>query len=204
MKNLIEKFVAKRFMNEQMSGVNFLRKACFALLVLSIIFSGWSCDDEKEKDVKIKLSEDICSLCSSNSEHTFDNGVSIVTPKILTPNGDGWNDYFFINIITPDEEDFVISDGSVIYYNRDNKQIANLSNNDDLWGFWDCRVNGKFVESGLYSYRLTINGKEMEGKFIIVSGNDNYVDVCFSDTECGKNCLENFFDPALSEGSCYN
>ena len=167
----------------------------------------WSCEKEKAKDVKIKLSEDICALCSSNPEHTVGDDL-ITTSQVVTPNEDGINDVFYISVYNPSDEYINLLDkypnNSIIFYDRDNKQIANFSPTDS-WG-WDCRVNGKFVESGLYFYKLTINEKEMEGTFIIVRGSnfDNYIDMKFYDTECSKNCLEIYPDPALCKdyGQC--
>ena len=185
----------------QMSKGNFFRKACLALLLVSIIFSGWSCEKEKENDVKIKLSEDICTLCAQSPVHTLNDGVSIVTSKIHTPNGDGYNDFFGIRVINTSGGSFSISEKSIIFFDRDNMQIASFSQFDECC-IWDGRVNEKFVESGLYSYKLTINGIEMEGNFIVVNGNDKYVDVCLFNTECGKNCLVIDSDPALFTGSC--
>jgi gliding motility-associated-like protein len=132
--------------------------------------------------------------------HTLDDDISIVTSQIHSPNGDAINDYFSISVINPEEVDFSISDKSIIFYNRENKQIASFSQFDECC-IWDGRVNDKFVESGLYSYKLTINGKEMEGNFIIVRGSefDNYVNVFFYDIDCSKNCLQDYGieDPAL-------
>ena len=193
----------KNIVNNLIYRGSFFRKAYFAFLAVGIIFSGWSCENEKIKEVEIKLSEDICTLCSSNPTHTMGDNI-VTTSQVVTPNGDARNDFFGI-WITPDEEYFVISDFSIIFYDRNNKQIvtiSQISQHDDLWHIWDGKVNEKFVESGLYSYKLTINGKKMEGKFIIINGSDNYIDVCFYDTECGKSCLEIEPDPVFFEGSC--
>jgi len=153
------------FKNEEspksrMSKGNFLQKAYYALLIVSIIFSGWSCEDEKIKKVEIKLSEDICTLCSSNPVHTVGDDL-ITISQVVTPNGDMVNDVFWISVHNPDDGYIDFSEKypnhSIIFYDRDNNQMAF---DFDGWG-WDCRVNGKSVSNGLYSFSLTINGKEM-------------------------------------------
>jgi gliding motility-associated-like protein len=198
--------VLKTVVKKVMSKRNFVRKACLILFAVSIIFGGWSCESDKGEKVKTKLSEDICDLCSESPVHHLSDDVFIVTSKIHTPNGDGINDFFGFSIFQPNDEVFLISDKSITFYDRDNKEVVNFSQFDDCC-IWYGRVNNKFVESGLYSYKLSINGQEFEGNFIIIarctedSNDDGYIDIDFFGNTCGKECLKHhewlYFDPCL-------
>ena len=183
----------------QASRVYFFRKVFVAFLSVSIIFNIWSCDDKVDKIPD----EDICVACSQSPLHTLEEGVLIVTSKIVTPNGDGINDFFEIRIIAPDEEDLLIPDFSIIIYDGSNKQIATFSQYlyENSWQVWDCRVNGKDVKNGLYSYKLTVNEKEMEGNFLIARCLEQK-SMDFSNNSCFDECLKyqewlNFNDPCI-------
>jgi len=159
------------------------------IVSLFVAFTACKKKETSDNGTNNKDNVDICKFCSQNPLHTLDNGVSILTSKIITPNGDAINDYFSIRIITTDEEDALIPDFSLIIYDGENKQIATffqyLFMYDDSYSIWDCKIDGKKAKTGLYSYKLTINEKDMFGYFIITN-----CDIDFSDSNCFDECLK--------------
>ena len=136
------------------------------------------------------LSDDICVLCSQNQTHTIGD-QSFRASSIITPNADGINDLFTIygNIS-------LNNSSIIIYYRNKNEVYSNM-----MSGYaWDGRTSeGSPVESGLFSYDLTINGIKFSGIFIVANEFDDYIDVSIDKIECSKNCLlqYSFTDPTL-------
>ncbi|MNK05551.1 hypothetical protein D3C87_234340 [compost metagenome] len=74
--------------------------------------------------------------------------LTIGMPNIFTPNGDGNNDVFYLQL-----ENAVSVEVTIV--NRWGNQVANFSG---LNGFWDGKINGSFAESGVYFYTYTATG----------------------------------------------
>ncbi len=74
--------------------------------------------------------------------------MEIVMPNIFTPNGDGNNDVFFIEL-----KNAVSLDVTIV--NRWGNKMATFSG---INGFWDGRYNGNLVDDGVYFYNFTATG----------------------------------------------
>lgn len=74
--------------------------------------------------------------------------MEIVMPNIFTPNGDGNNDVFFIEL-----KNAVSLEVTIV--NRWGNKMATYSG---LNGFWDGKYNGNLVDDGVYFYNFTATG----------------------------------------------
>ena len=82
---------------------------------------------------------------------------SLVFPNIITPNGDGINDYFDITNLTPDS----YPRNALVIFNRWGKKVYEKENyypDDDKW-------DGKGLPDGTYFYVLTYEGFIRKGEF---------------------------------------
>jgi gliding motility-associated-like protein len=91
--------------------------------------------------------ESLCGVYNDSINVSFkDCSCSLYVPNSFTPNNDGVNDNFFINLSCPLEEfDFTI-------FNRFGEIIFNAKNVSDSW---DGTYMGKEVPVDTYAYKLT-------------------------------------------------
>ncbi|WP_372948161.1 gliding motility-associated C-terminal domain-containing protein [Mariniphaga sp.] len=167
--------------------------AFLSLLVLLILFS---CEKEKY----FRLSEDICKACDQKSLHQV-GFHSIRIFHIITPNGDGINDWFVIH----DIEDYKDSNISLSIFNRGKKQIANVIP-DEKYNYlaWNGIPESKpdsDPQNGLYYYKLEIGDTTIEGCFLSLATynpNNEYYDIIPPDSDCINLCSIEFSeDPML-------
>ena len=145
------------------------------------------------------LNDDLCALCSQNSTHTI-GSATFETPQIVTPNGDMMNDYFTIYGDNFYSNDYPNS--SITFYDRNNNKVISFTFHTGDWWGWNCyKEDGTVVESGLYSYKLTINGNVFNGTFIVVNGTDDYVNTNLFNNSCAKECVKKLND--LSADPCF-
>lgn len=152
------------------------------------------------KENYFRLSEDICKACDQKSLHLVgDNYIS--TFHVITPNGDGINDWFVIH----DIEDYKDSNITLSIFNRGKKQIANVIPDEKYnflaWnGIPDNKPNSD-PQNGLYYYKLEIGDTTIEGCFLSLatySSNDDYYDIIPADSDCINLCSIEFNeDPML-------
>jgi gliding motility-associated-like protein len=76
------------------------------------------------------------------------NPPSVHVPNVFTPDGDGTNDYFFIDVVNGVSVDLVI-------LNRWGNHITDLK---DLTDKWDGMLNGNEASEGTYFYRYVVTG----------------------------------------------
>jgi gliding motility-associated-like protein len=74
--------------------------------------------------------------------------LSVVVPNIFTPNGDGSNDNFFIQLENATSLEVTI-------VNRWGNFMAKIT---DVNGYWDGVVNGNLAEEGVYFFKYTVSG----------------------------------------------
>lgn len=87
---------------------------------------------------------------------------SLIIPNVFTPNGDGANDVFFLNVTSMAEIDIHISDrwGHIVY------ELVSRSGNIE----WNGKNQaGQEVADGVYMYTLKATGKD--GKTYDYHGN---------------------------------
>ena len=91
--------------------------------------------------------ESLCGVYNDSINVSFkDCSCTLYVPNSFTPNNDGVNDNFFINLSCPLEEfDFTI-------FNRFGEIIFNAKNLSDTW---DGTYRGKEVPIDTYAYKLT-------------------------------------------------
>ncbi|MBI2258499.1 MAG: gliding motility-associated C-terminal domain-containing protein [Flavobacteriia bacterium] len=95
------------------------------------------------------------------------DGAIVCTPNIFTPNEDGDNDYFFVNICGG-----IIEKLDVVVYNRWGNQIHSFGGTFDPTKpdtYWDGTKDGKPVSEGVYFYTYEVVGKNGD----VVKGHDN-------------------------------
>ena len=96
----------------------------------------------------------------SGTSLSFDDYFSIKKPNVFTPNGDGKNDQFIIEV--PGK---LYECTDLVIYNRWG-QIQFISTGNNL--SWDGRNNvGKIVPNGTYFYTISIKDKSYNGSISI-------------------------------------
>ncbi len=86
--------------------------------------------------------------------------INLVFPKFLTPNGDGFNDYWRV------ENSENTPNAQLRIYNRFGKLIKEMNTNP--YEYWDGTYNGKPLIASDYWYILSLpNGKIYKGHFAI-------------------------------------
>ncbi|MDE2489215.1 MAG: gliding motility-associated C-terminal domain-containing protein [Elusimicrobia bacterium] len=97
--------------------------------------------------------------------------------RVITPNGDGRNDYAFVRFCNPAGSGVT---GKI--YSLFGSEVASMSdiqtglnacqdNNTTGWSqylTWDGRSNGSVVPSGIYIYRITAEQRVYTGTLIVV------------------------------------
>ncbi|MFM7300530.1 MAG: gliding motility-associated C-terminal domain-containing protein, partial [Crocinitomicaceae bacterium] len=103
-------------------------------------------------------SNDFCSDSISTLINVNEAGQPILTvPNVLTPNGDGTNDEWFISTQN-------ITELEVIIFNRWGNEITKI---EDVTGTWDGKTPGvDEATDGTYFYKYQakgLNGDELSG-----------------------------------------
>jgi gliding motility-associated-like protein len=91
-------------------------------------------------------------LCGYSDEQTF---VVLLVPKFFTPNGDGYNDNFFIKGME------FYPNSTLTIFNRYGKLIKQIVSNNP---FWDGTFNGQNLKADDYWYILKIDNTTPERK----------------------------------------
>jgi gliding motility-associated-like protein len=86
------------------------------------------------------------------------------TNRIITPNGDGFNDGVTFHFANPRD-----STGSIRIYDLHGRELLSLPISlGDTSETWDARANGRIVDSGLYIYVLNIERRTYSGAVLVV------------------------------------
>jgi len=97
----------------------------------------------------------------TNSTLTFDDYFDIVVPNVFTPNGDGVNDIFEINVGS------ILSECTDIeIFNRWGQTVFVSSGNNILWDGYT--PDGVQVPTGTYFFTMIINGIEYKGSISVM------------------------------------
>jgi hypothetical protein len=170
-----------------------MKQIIFSLFAF-LFFLGCS---KKDAQVTYKLSEDLCLICDSTPYKVIGNDT-IQIGNIITPNDDGYNDYFSIHKYhTNGSKDSI----NLTIFNRDNKQIAHY---EYYLNDWPEYIHSKHqqdltgLSNGLYRYRVSGLSGSFVGLFIIIFKKDDYIDKHACDADCFK-CARYFdsADPAM-------
>ncbi|MFH1282467.1 MAG: gliding motility-associated C-terminal domain-containing protein [bacterium] len=89
---------------------------------------------------------------------------SEVYPKIITPNGDGYNDRFFIKYSNPYDNELEAK-----IYDLSGCEIAGLPKSEvEDYFYWDGKDSkGNVVESGAYIFQVRGEGQTFNGVIIV-------------------------------------
>jgi len=91
----------------------------------------------------------------------------LIIANTMTPNGDNFNDFFWIGMIEyyPNNEVFV--------FNRYGQMIFNGKNYDNKKVYWDGTYQGKKVPDGAYYYviKFTDSNVIFKGSINVISSN---------------------------------
>ena len=86
------------------------------------------------------------------------------TTRVVTPNGDGFNDAVFFRFANPRD-----SAGTIRLYDLRGRHLRDLAINvGDTSESWDARVDGRIVDSGIYIYVLTVERRTYSGAVLVV------------------------------------
>lgn len=86
------------------------------------------------------------------------------TNRVITPNGDGFNDGVTFRFANPRD-----SSGSIRIYDLRGRELLSLPIAvGDSSKTWDARVNGQVVDSGVYLYVLSIENRTYSGTLLVV------------------------------------
>ncbi|MFL5751835.1 MAG: gliding motility-associated C-terminal domain-containing protein [Bacteroidia bacterium] len=103
---------------------------------------------------------------ASDSVRIFvDDNISLVIPNLITPNGDGHNDVWYIKNIN------LFTNTEVVIFNRNGQKVFGMTDYDNSWG---GTFNGNILPDGTYYYVLKLpdNDKTFKGAITILkSGN---------------------------------
>jgi gliding motility-associated-like protein len=171
----------------------YMKQIIFSLFAI-LFFFGCS---KKEAQVTYKLSEDLCLICDSTPYKVIGNDT-IQIGNIITPNDDGFNDFFSIHKYhTYSNKDSI----NLTIFDRDNKQIVHYQYYLNDWPKYvpsQHQQDLTGLSNGLYRYRLSSLSGSLDGLFIIIFKKDDYLDKHASDADC-FNCAKYFddADPAM-------
>lgn len=79
----------------------------------------------------------------------FDSDCGVTVYNGFTPNGDGINDYFFIENI------YKFPNNNVHIFNRWGNKLISFSRYNNATNKWDGKINGSVVASGTYYFLIT-------------------------------------------------
>lgn len=115
----------------------------------------------KEGSYQIKLTaygKNGCLSATYTSNLLILPAGTLMVPNSFTPNGDGVNDQFNVNITN-------LKHFTIAIFNRYGKQVFSSNN---IFYSWDGKWNNEPVPAGAYFYR--INGTDLSGKNVDYSG----------------------------------
>ena len=104
-------------------------------------------------DYKLSLRDGLG--CVKEYDITLDVDTNIAVPNVFTPNGDGFNDVFFIRNLP--------EDANLIIANRWGKEVYASEKYQNNWGGGD-------ISDGVYFYRLNFSGQSLTGWVEILRG----------------------------------
>ncbi len=104
-------------------------------------------------DYKLSLRDGLG--CVKEYDLTLDVDTNIAVPNVFTPNGDGFNDLFFIRNLP--------ADANLIITNRWGKEVFSSGGYQNDWGGGD-------ISDGVYFYRLNFSGDSLTGWVEILRG----------------------------------
>lgn len=86
------------------------------------------------------------------------------TNRILTPNGDGFNDSVSFRFSNPRD-----SSGTIRIYDLRGRQVRTLPIvvGDDFKS-WDARADGRIVDGGVYVYILSAESRTFSGAMLVI------------------------------------
>ncbi|MDP3541705.1 MAG: gliding motility-associated C-terminal domain-containing protein [Elusimicrobiota bacterium] len=86
------------------------------------------------------------------------------TNRVITPNGDTFNDSVTFRFVNPKE-----SSGFIRIYDLRGRELHSLPVSvGDAFKTWDARVNGQVVNAGVYIYVLSIERRTYSGALLVV------------------------------------
>jgi hypothetical protein len=87
-----------------------------------------------------------------------------VTPRIVTPNGDSWNDKVIFQV---ENDAFMPLSGEV--FDLRGSKVSDLAPGDDPFTVleWDARRSGSLVPGGIYIYQILIGDKIVKGTVVV-------------------------------------
>lgn len=86
------------------------------------------------------------------------------TNRVVTPNGDTFNDSITFRFSNPRE-----SSGFIRLYDMRGRELRSLPISvGDTTKVWDARVNGQIVPAGVYIYVLIIENRKYSGALLVV------------------------------------
>ncbi len=102
----------------------------------------------------------ICTFSENIYVETYDCNAKLYIPNVFSPNNDGFNDTF-----GPLGKDF-----EVITFRIFDRWGSILFESDSNNTFWDGRVDGKFLDAGVYIYSLSYREPLLMGDVLVESG----------------------------------
>jgi hypothetical protein len=106
----------------------------------------------------------VCATAAVPGMAPLGFAFSGTTNRIITPNGDTFNDGVTFRFANPRDSSGVIRLYDLRGHEMRNLQIAV----GDTSATWDARANGRIVDSGLYIYVLSIEGRTYSGAVLVV------------------------------------
>jgi hypothetical protein len=87
-----------------------------------------------------------------------------VTPRIMTPNGDSWNDKVVFQV---ENDAFLPLSGEV--FDLRGAKVSDLAPGDDPFTIleWDGRRSGSLVPGGIYIYQISVGNKILKGTVVV-------------------------------------
>jgi gliding motility-associated-like protein len=124
------------------------------------------------------LNEEYCDCANSTITLVVDT-TSLSIPTIITPNGDGNNDFWIISGLENFAQSNLVIQRTGLFHSKIFEASPYLNN-------WD----GGGLKNGKYQYSLTINNQKIEGYICIYDGTD--------DGEYDYSCIKynNVIDPS--------
>ncbi|MBI4396920.1 MAG: gliding motility-associated C-terminal domain-containing protein [Elusimicrobia bacterium] len=107
---------------------------------------------------------DAVTLCALIALFIQNSAAIQVYPRILTPNGDGWNDKVLIELENPA---LLPATGEI--FDEQGAKVADMSHgvNADTMLLWDGKHGGQPVPSGIYFYRIEIGSRVTMGSVVV-------------------------------------
>lgn len=86
------------------------------------------------------------------------------TNRMITPNGDGFNDSVSFRFSNPRD-----SSGTIRIYDLRGRQMRTLPIGvGDVFKSWDARADGRIVDGGVYVYVLSVERRTFSGAVLVI------------------------------------